>query len=405
MHASPSSEPAVIIVGAGPVGLCAALKLAADGVHSMVLEKEPVLPTDLRASTFHPPTLDMLEELNLTEAVLRQGLKVPTWQVRLHETHERAVFDLAVLEDDTAHPYRVQFEQADFCELLARSAALNEQIDLKFGARVTNVAQSEDGVRVEWSPGNETVSAATPYLIAADGANSTLRELLQVDFSGLTYPETTILATTTFPFEEHLPGLSWVNYCWSEYGTFSLLKVPDRWRCSLYPDPGESDDQALEPDHVQEKLQRIVPNQEGYDVVEVRPYRIHQRIIGNYRHGRILFAGDAAHVNSPSGGMGMNCGIHDAFNLTAKLSHILKEGADDRLLDLYDRQRRPIARDEILKQADANRRRMQERDPAARREELERLQVIAADPTAARTFLLRSSMIAGLREAASITLE
>jgi 3-(3-hydroxy-phenyl)propionate hydroxylase len=392
-----------VIAGAGPVGLCAALKLARDDVSSLVLEQEPELPTDLRASTFHPPTLDMLQELSLADEVLRQGLKVPDWQVRLHETHERAVFDLTVLQADTAHPYRVQFEQADFCRLLAQSAARSEQIDLRFGARVTGVAQNGGSLRVEWSTGDETRSVSAPYLIAADGANSTLRELLHVTFSGLTYPETTILATTTFPFEDHLPGLSWVNYCWAEHGTFSLLKVPDRWRCSLYPDSGEPEEQALQPDHVQEKLQRIVPNPEGYEILEIRPYRIHQRIIDCYRVGRVLFAGDAAHVNSPSGGMGMNCGIHDAFNLTDKLSKILNHGAGDELLDLYDRQRRPIARDEILKQADANRRRMQERDPAARRKELKRLQKIAADPAAAREFLLRSSMIAGLREAASIT--
>ncbi len=237
--------------------------------------------------------------------------------------------------------------------------------------------------------------------MAADGASSTLRGLLDLPFEGLTYPETTILTTTKFPFEAHLPGLSWVNYCWSDRGTFSLLRVPDRWRVSLYPDEGETVEDALQPERVEERLQEIVPNPAGFEMLEIRPYRIHQRILDCYRVGRVLFAGDAAHLNSPSGGMGMNCGIHDAFNLTEKLAQILDDG-DPGLLDLYDRQRRPLARDEILSRADANRKRMQQRDPAWRRDELARLQSIASDPAAAREFLLGSSMIAGLRRAAAV---
>lgn len=386
------------IVGAGPVGVCAALELNRRGIRCVLLESQREPPTDLRASTFHPPTLEMLNELSLTGTLLADGLRVPEWQVRLHATHERALFDLAVLADDTPYPFRLQYEQAAFCALGWQRAAAAEHVEFRTGVEVDQVAEHGHGVRLTATDGNACEAA---WVVAADGASSRMRQLLALNFAGLTYPETTILATTRFPFEAHLPGLSWVNYVWADDGTFSLLRVPDRWRVSLYPRDGESVDQALEAGRVQDRLQAIVPNPDGYEVLECRPYRIHQRILDCYRHGRVLFAGDAAHLNSPSGGMGMNCGIHDAFNLADKLAAVLN-GEPDALLDRYDRQRRPVAREEILAQADTNRRRMQQRDPAWRRAELERLQGIAAEPASAREFLLRSSMIAGLRKAAAI---
>ncbi len=396
----------VIIVGAGPVGLTAALALARRGVESLVLERDATPGADLRASTFHPPTLDMLEELDLTAPILRQGLIAPTWQVRQHETHERAVFNLGVLSADTRHPYRVQYEQSAFCRLALAAALDSQRITVRFGAEVRGAVQLADRVTVTWTGSGARERRDARYVIAADGANSTLRRLLALPFEGLTYPETTVLATTTFAFEDHLPGLSPINYVWTRESNFALLRLADRWRVSLYPDPDE--EAAAEPwrlddpQRIEAKLQRIVPRREKYEVLEHRPYRIHQRIVPAYRVGRVMLAGDAAHVNSPTGGMGMNCGIHDAFSLADKLARVL-EGQGEELLDLYDRQRRPVAAEEILRQADRNRSRMRNPDPEFRREELARLQKVAADPQLAREYLLESSMIAGLRRAAAIS--
>jgi 3-(3-hydroxy-phenyl)propionate hydroxylase len=392
----------VAIVGAGPVGLCAALNLARHGVRCRVLERETAAFGDLRASTFHPPTLDMLETLDLTAAMLAGGLPAPTWQVRLHETHERAVFDLGLLAGETRHPYRLQFEQAAFCALALERARAQALISIERGVSVNGLSQNAAGVTLSCagSGADGIGTLRADYVIAADGANSAIRRALGLSFEGLTYPEVTVLATTRFRFEDHLPDLSRVNYIWREGGNFSLLRLPDRWRVSVYPDADEDPHAAPEPERIEAKLQRIVPRTSRYDVLEMRPYRIHQRIVPAYRVGRVLLAGDAAHVNSPTGGMGMNCGIHDAFNLSDKLAAVIA-GEPDSLLDLYDRQRRPIARDEILGQANENRARMRNPDAQWRRRELERLQSIAADPQAARQHLLRTSMIDGLRRAAA----
>ena len=175
----------------------------------------------------------------------------------------------------------------------------------------------------------------------------------------------------------------------------------DLWRVSLYPRENESDQDALLPASIESKLQEIFSKQTAYDVMEIRPYRIHQRVVNSYVHGRMILTGDAAHINSPSGGMGMNGGIHDAFNLADKLQRIYA-GEDKSLLELYERQRRPIAVKHVLEQSGKNRARMQERDADKRRQVLTELQRKAADKKLAEEYLLDTSMISGLREAARI---
>lgn len=392
-------RPRVVVVGAGPVGLTCAALLARAEIPVLLLEATATRGRELRASTWHPPTLDLLAELDLAQPLLARGLVSPTWQVRTHPTGERAVFDLALLRDDTAHPYRLQCEQQVYAELVEARLRTLPAATVRRGAQVVGLTQHANRVVVDFVGPDGADSCAADWLIGADGAKSAVRAAVGLQLEGSTYPETTLLATTTFPFERHLEGLSNVNYCWSPEGTFSLLRLPGQWRVSLYPDADESADDALAPDAIEAKLQRIVPHGARYEVGEVRPYRIHQRIVSAYRAGRVFLAGDAAHLNSPSGGMGMNGGLHDAFNLCGKLVRVCR-GEHESLLDRYDRERRPVAREQIIAQAHRNRTRMQERDPERRRATLADLQAIARDPVRAREYLLQSSMIAGLRTAA-----
>lgn len=389
--------------GAGPAGLVAGLRLARAGIETLVIDKAAGVNEDFRASTFHPPTLEMLDELGLTQELIAQGLVSPTWQIRRHESHDKALFDLSVLARDTRYPFRLQCEQRVLTRQADALAQRTPHLQVRYGVELTGLTQDAQGVTatVQTAEGPQTLRAR--YLVAADGAHSVCRKLTGMTFSGETYPETTLLATTAFRFEDHLPGLSNVNYVWCEHGTFSLLRLPQIWRCSLYSDPDESVEQALAPEAIERKLQRIVPRETAYEVLEVRSYRIHRRLIDNYRAGRVLFAGDAAHLTSPSGGMGMNGGIHDAVNLSDKLIEVIARGGSEDLLDLYTRQRRPVAEEEILAQSHANRTRMQKRDPAWRDAEMARLQALIADPVTHREHLLKSSMITGLARAAAVT--
>jgi 3-(3-hydroxy-phenyl)propionate hydroxylase len=393
----------VLIAGGGPVGLCLGYLLARKGVRVRVLEAEETVAKDLRASTFHPPTLDMLAEFGIAGELMSRGLVCPSWQVRLHPSGERAVFELKILADVTAHPFRLQCEQWKLSEALAFRLERETAARLEFGARLDGFEQDASGVTARVARGDKIETLRAKFLVGADGARGNIRRLLGLNFDGQTYPETTLLVTTAFPFEDHLEGLSNVSYCWKEGGNFSLLKVPGRWRVSIYPREGQSIEDQLSDESVEASLREIVPRKERYLVLEKRDYRVHQRIVPRYFVGRVALAGDAAHLNSPAGGMGLNGGIHDAFELAAALTEILGGADPEKRLDLYDRRRRPVARDQILEQADRNRARMREKDPAKRLELLAGLQAIAADPDRRRAYLLKSSMIDGLRIAASVS--
>jgi 3-(3-hydroxy-phenyl)propionate hydroxylase len=391
----------VIIVGAGPVGLTAALLLGSNGISAIVLEAEAAISKELRASTFHPPTLDMLESYGITPRMLQAGLICPTWQIRLHPSGNRAVFDLSVLKEDSNHPYRLQCEQSKYCQFVLDEVRNLPSASINFSTAVMALEQTGDIVNViAATPDGEQVFTAN-YVIGADGARSSVRRALGIDMSGDIYPESTILTTTTYPFHEKLEGLSNVSYCWKPDGTFSLLRLPGLWRVSLYARDGQTTEQAMEDAAQQDLLHDIVPDAGRIEVLETRPYRIHRRLAAAYRVGRVFLAGDAAHLNSPSGGMGMNGGIHDAFNLCEKLIDVLQRDADEMILDRYERQRRPIAEEDIILQAHRNRSRMQERDLSRRRAMLEDLQRTIADPTKLKAYLLKSSMIEGLRRAAA----
>ncbi len=391
----------VLIAGAGPVGLSAALVLGSSGVRVHVYEAADILPNELRASTFHPPTLDMLAPYGVTAAMLAQGLICPHWQVRMHPSGERAVFDLSVLAGETDHPYRLQCEQSKLAAILLDKVRALETVEVSFASRVIGAATTDDEASFTVEQDGERRVVRGRYAIGADGARSAVREALGIGFEGDIYPETTILATTTFPFETRLEGISNVSYCWKAGGTFSLLRLPGLWRTSLYARDGKSLEETLTDDGIQDLMHDIVPLPGPFEVLETRPYRIHQRLAATYRQGRVFLAGDAAHLNSPSGGMGMNGGIHDAFNLAAKLVAALREG-NERGLDLYEAQRRPIAQDAIIAQAHQNRTRMQERDPERRKRLLADLQATARDPAKLKAYMLRTSMIDGLRRAAAI---
>ena len=389
----------VVVTGAGPVGLVAALVLASAGVRVTVLEAEPGLAAEGRASTFHPPTLEMLEPYGITAALLERGLRCPSWQIRLHPQGERVVFDLAAIAAETRYPFRLQCEQSHLARVAHERLVALPGAEVRFGCAFVDCVEHAGRLEVRTAAGD---SIGCDYLIGADGAHSAVRRAIGLALEGDTYPETTLIVETDFRFEDHLEGLSHATYCWRDRGNFSMLRLPDRWRVGIYPLEGMSVEEQLADANVEARLQEVVPRAERYSILARRPYRTHNRIAPRYRVGRVFLAGDAAHLNSPTGGMGMNGGIHDAFNLADKLVAVLARGADPALLERYERERRPVAAAEILAQADRNRARMRERSPERRRDILAEMRAVAADPARLKSYLLATSMIEGLRRSMEI---
>ena len=390
----------IIVVGAGPVGLTAALALIRRGIPVTLLAAEPELIMELRGSTFHPPTLDLLDEFGIVPRMIEVGLKAPTWQFRDRETGPVATFDLSLLAGDTNHPYRVQCEQWKLMRFVEEDLR-KEGADLRFAHEVTEVRQDGNSATVTAQTPSGRVEVTGRYVLAADGARSAVRRSLGVEFEGFTYAELFWIASTDYPFEKVLTDIAYVNYIADPLEWLVLLRVPGLWRV-LVPAPENSDkDSLLSNEHLQSMLQRVVPRSEPYNIAHRSIYHVHQRVAKSFRHGHVLLAGDAAHVNNPLGGMGMNGGIQDAFNLADKFKRIYA-GADDRLLDRYNRQRRTVAIEAVQQQTHRNQQIISERDPETRKRSLDALRNIASDKKSAREYVLRSSMIASMRRAAEI---
>jgi 3-(3-hydroxy-phenyl)propionate hydroxylase len=388
----------VLVAGAGPVGLTAAYALARAGIPVTVLEREADLAEDLRASTWHPPTLDMMDRLGLIGDMLADGLIARHTQYRDRKSGAIAQFDLGLLRGETGHPYRLQYEQFKYTRLLHRRLRELPHARIEFGAAVSDVrqrvdrvevlAQTRDGVRASWSG---------DYLIGADGSRSAVRRALGVDFEGFTYPERFYSVSTTVNMAAHLPRLCHVNYIADTEEWCVLLKVPGLWRCLFPTQPDESDGQVLSDARTEARLQGVLARPEPYRTPHRTIYRVHQRVAKRYRVARAFLAGDAAHLNNPLGGMGMNGGLHDALNLAGKLVAVHLGEADDAALERYEAERRPIAIEYINASTARNKALLEERDPEARRRSQEEMCRIADDPVAAKAFLMKSSMIDAVR--------
>ncbi len=397
-----AAEDRVVIAGAGPVGLVAAMRLADRGIPVLVIEANPDLAIDLRASTHHPPTLDMLDEYGITDQMIADGLLAPTWQFRDRETGERAEFDLGLIKDETAHPYRLQCEQHKLTRLILEKIKNWENVEVWFNSRVEDVGQDADSAWAVVDRAGEKLTVRGRYLIGADGASSAVRIKLGIGFEGVTYPEWFVQGTTTFEFRDYMPNLSLINYVSDSDEWFVLLRVIGKWRALFPSREGETQEEAIADESIQKRLNGIHAKSEPYDLLHKTIYRIHQRVATTYNMGRIFLAGDAAHLNNPLGGMGMNGGIHDAVNLTDKLTAVWWGEGDESLFDRYTRQRQPIAVENVQAQAERNRKLLNERDPKVRLANFRETQQTASDKKKARDFLLRSSMIEGLRRAETI---
>ncbi|MGG5810593.1 FAD-dependent oxidoreductase [Falsiroseomonas sp. CW058] len=391
----------VLIAGAGPAGLVAAAALAAEGIPVTVVEQARDLPDDLRASTFHPPTLDMLARFpGVVEALVAQGLICPTWQFRDRRDGVIATFEMARLADDTAHPYRLQCEQWRLTRMLRDILAANPDVAFLYDARASGVEQDADGVTLTVErPDGAAERLRGAWLVGADGARSAVRRALGIGFEGMTIPETYLTLSTTFRFEEAIPDLANIAYISDPEEWYVLLQTAGLWRVLLPTAPEEAAEEArmLDPARIEQRMQAVWPNPAGYEIRHRTAYRVHERVADSYGRGRVFLAGDAAHINNPLGGMGMNGGVHDAFNLAGKLAQVWR-GADPALLGRYERQRRKVALDVVQAQALRNRQVLNQRDPAVRRAFHDELRATVADPARHRAYLLRSSMIQSLRD-------
>jgi len=406
-----STEDRVLIAGGGPVGTIAGYFLARHGVPVTVFEALDGIPADHRASTVHPSTLDMLAGLGMTETLIGRGLISPVFQFRdRYEDRIVAEFDYSVIADETDHPFALQVEQHKVVGVARELAGELPDFTLRAPYRVTGVSQTADAVEVTaTNPAGESETHRGRFLIAADGGRSEIRKALGIDFPGFTWGERFIIATTTFDFGAPDAGaFHYRNYVAHPVQWCALIKVAGDdmkglWRILLPALGKEPDDVVTGEEWVQKKFAECLPYAPPYSIVHRNLYNVHQRVAESFHKGRVVLAGDSAHVNNPLGGMGMNGGIHDGLNIAEKLVRIWRGEGDEALLAQYDRQRRPMAKKYVQAQSIQNKELLQEKDMTERRRRLDALARVAGNREACHDYLLKSSLIAMVREANSVT--
>ncbi|MCW1401846.1 FAD-dependent monooxygenase [Novosphingobium sp. MW5] len=392
----------VAIVGAGPVGTVIATLLAQAGYDVVVLEAGENCAQDLRASTFHSPTLEMLDQIGITPMLLERGLKAPIYHWRDRKSGEVIEFDMSELDDVTRYPFRIQCEQYHLSRALADGLAKHGNAQVRFSNRLLTFQQDDSGVDlwVETMTGIDKLRC--DYLIAADGANSIVRKWLGIEFDGFTYPERFLCLSTEYELADHLPNLAYVNYVSDPQEWLVLLRVPSVWRVLVPTDASQGDDE-LRSDRIKNGIfDRLVGDGASVVTQHRTLYRVHQRVAKSFVEGRVILAGDAAHLNNPLGGFGMNSGVHDAFNLFEKLEPALKAGKPNGSLQLYDRQRRTVTHAFTQAQTIENMALISGGADDAHKKRRDAMLAIKADDEKRRGYMLKQAMFESLAQAAAI---
>lgn len=394
-----SDKNRVIVVGAGPIGAVLALALVQRGVPVILVEalKEPVI--ECRAASCHPPTVEILESLGLLDAGIEQGLVSPVFNYLDRPTGEvLARFDIRAMKTPPKHAYVLQWEQYKIVKTIVPLLRAHPLAEVCLGASVTALSQTGDAVRIEADTEDGPIVIEGAYLVGCDGGRSTIRRLADIAFEGFTWPERFLKIDTIFDFQALRPELSNRNYFADPNQWLNLFKArgPDgegMWRAVSPTRPEQTDEDLLSPEAIEARLQLFLSKPGPYKIATVAIYNVHQRVAATFNQGRVLLAGDAAHVNNPVGGMGMNGGIHDAINLADKMQAIYQGAEAGPLLDLYTAQMRSAQVKYIQAQTIQNKETLGETDPEARKEKLENIRRMGADPAQHDAYIRRACLM------------
>jgi 3-(3-hydroxy-phenyl)propionate hydroxylase len=358
-----------------------------------------------RAATIHPATLDILDDLGVYQRIEPLGIVCPI--VNYYDRQELlASFDHGILAGETRHPWVLQCEQDKLSRTLFEMARDVPTLQIRTETEVLDCSQSADAVEVEVkSADGKRERIKGRYLIGADGARSTVRKCAGVEFEGFTYGERFMIIGTSYDFSQ--AGYAYRNYISDPVEWYNLFKIswkgpPGVYRLVVPLKLDEVLDESRMLDICQRKFQRFHPRSEPYEIVIHDSYVVHQRVAATFRQGRVILAGDSAHLNSPIGAMGMNSGIHDAVSLASNMLRVLHGEEGEGALDRYVRQRRHVAVKHVQTATIANKQNMEQRDPETLRKYREEMQRAAEDPVLAKQFLMRTSLIDSLRDAAMI---
>lgn len=339
----------VIVVGGGPTGFVTALGLAQAGVDVCLIEGAAGINSSPRACVYHWSMLDGLERLGIREEAEAIGYTKDDYLWLVKKTGERLPYDLKVLARVTRFPYNIQLGQDRLAEICQRRLEALPNAQVHWRTVFTGLSQDGEGVTLRAEAPDGTRELRARWVIGADGAGSAVRKALGLSFDGMTWPERFVATNLRHDFES---GGYWQSTMVvdDEWGAVIVKITRDGlWRCTFMEDAALPEATYLE--RIPEAFRHLLPGRGGYELDQASPYRMHQRCAASFRRGRVVLAGDAAHVTNPTGGFGLTTGLFDAFALWPTLAAIVLEGADPALLDIWAEERRAIFLDKTSPQA------------------------------------------------------
>jgi 2-polyprenyl-6-methoxyphenol hydroxylase-like FAD-dependent oxidoreductase len=384
----------VLVSGAGPVGLVTAMKLARAGIRVVVVDSEPAIRDEPRAAVYHSPIVERFDRLGLLEDLKQVGVLKQAyhyWNIR-HELLGHFTFGV-LHPEDTAYPFNLHLGQPTLAAIILRHLLRVPGAEVRWNTRVVGVKPDDDGATVTVSTHEGEQQIRAHWLIGADGAHSGVRRALNLKLEGVTYPEWFVATNVRFNFEAHGYGQSNVVLDPEHWAIIPIIDQTGLWRCTYREEGHLTEDEArrLVPD----RYSLFAPGLADCTPVAVSPYRVHDRCIDAFRIGRVLLAGDAAHLVNPIGGLGLTGGLLDALSLSEVLIAVIEGRRREEVLDAWAHERRRVFLEVTAPTAKENRRRVSERDPDRRRADAERLQRLTNDPELARQALLGVCRLVG----------
>jgi len=348
--AAPVRHP-VIVVGAGPVGLCAAIDLAMKDVPVVVLDDNDKVSFGSRAICFSKRTLEILDRLGVDPRLVEKGV---TWNLGKVFFGDRQVYGFNLLpEAGHRRPAFINLQQYHFEKYLVDRvmdlAAQGKPIEIRGGSRVTAVDRREDGVTLSVETPDGPYRLAADWLIACDGANSPIRAMLGLDFIGRVFEDNFLIADVKMEAEFPTERWFWFDPPFNRGQSALLHKQPDGvWRIDLQLGWNIDKNEEKKPENVIPRLKAMLGEDVAFELEWVSIYTFQCRRMERFRHGPVIFAGDSAHQVSPFGARGANSGIQDTDNLAWKLKLVIGGAAPESLLDSYDAERVHGADENIL---------------------------------------------------------
>jgi len=371
----------VTIVGGGPVGLITALGLAKSGIVVNVLERGTSIVASPRAIVYHWSCLEGLSELGLLDEALKVGFSKQDYCYIEFATGARIEYSLDVLEGRTKYPFNLHLGQDLLAEIALRKLAAYPNVTVHWGVNVTDIKQDAEGVQIEAVGPAGNLQFRSSWLVGADGAGSTVRSKLGLEFEGITWPKRFVAANLYLDFAKY--GFARSTFLIdSTYGAIiAKLDRNDLWRCT-YSEDLDLPEESI-PERMKKFLEVIVPEAKDYKLDSYSPYRMHQRAATKFRVGRVLLAGDAAHATNPSGGYGLVGGLFDVYALYKALAAVVQGSADEEVLDKYAEDRRRVFLEVISPAATENKRMIFDTsDPVQRANDMAKIRNLAANKAA-----------------------